>query len=184
MKTFASTLLMAASVSAINLNVAHPHEDLAGSCDCLETAMVSVYFNEEYPTGYIWYTQEGEFKYPANYGLGQCAAWDMDLPGDGCADEDGNPVEGAPDFCGYQWCYVTAECDVFDLTQSALNDDLYYSYANCGFEEEDAAADAGDLLDDAVDAAGDAADAAGDLVDDAADAAADAADALPNASSS
>ena len=47
MKTFTSALIMATAANAINLNVAHPHEDLAGSCDCLQTSMVNVYFNEE-----------------------------------------------------------------------------------------------------------------------------------------
>ena len=116
MKTFTSTLLMAASASAIDLRLAHPHEDLAGQCECLTTAMVDVYVNTEDDSLFIWYKEEGDLMYPANYGLAQCAAWDMDLAGDGCADEEGNPLDDAPDFCGYQWCYVTAECDVFDLT--------------------------------------------------------------------
>ena len=111
---------MAASAVAIDLRLAHPHPDLAGSCDCLTTAMVSVYFPdaEEYPNGFIWFPDEDGVKYPGNYGLGQCAAWDMNLSGDGCADLEGNPVDDAPDYCGYKWCYVTAECDLFDTEQS------------------------------------------------------------------
>ena len=64
---------------------------------------------------------EGFYKYPWNYGT-SCKAWDESLQGFGCADEDGNALDDADESCAWQWCYVDASCDLFDVTDSSLGD--------------------------------------------------------------
>ena len=74
-----------------------------------------------------------QYSYPANYGEGQCQAWDSTVPPDctgvparmhvcahvcayvcACmADTNGVRKTDAPTFCGSKWCYVNKVRQVY-----------------------------------------------------------------------
>jgi hypothetical protein len=90
-----------------------------------------------------------ETLYPTSYGFNFCNKWDKFLPPD-CADEDGTPLSGAPDFCGRKWCFVesdkctgTKDKEGADAPPVASGffkregetDVYFYSYETCGDED-------------------------------------------------
>lgn len=107
------------------------------------------------------YLSVGDYEYPPNYGLTQCAAWDQPLQPD-CADEEGMPLEDAPEYCAQSWCYVDSETCSTGVTASNLFPDagLYYSYDSCAAAAmEGEEADAEEEGEEADDEEGDEADA-------------------------
>ena len=61
-----------------------------------------------------------------------CQAWDLDLQPI-CADEEGMPLNDAPDWCGDSWCYVNAQTCTKGLQATSYFPDegLMYSYEVC-----------------------------------------------------
>ena len=80
-------------------------------CACLTSNGALVYADGETREPYIIpENADVNAKYPSNYGVGMCSAWDEFLFGYGCADEEGNPNADAQAFCTTTWCYVKEAC--------------------------------------------------------------------------
>lgn len=77
------------------------------------------------------------YRYPADYGTKQCAAWDEFLQ-PFCANNHYDAFSDAPDYCGQSWCYVNIEtCPSGTLTDYFPGSELYYSYIDaCGATED------------------------------------------------
>eukprot|EP00747_Dinoflagellata_sp_TGD_P124024 gnl/TRDRNA2_/TRDRNA2_173934_c0_seq3.p1 gnl/TRDRNA2_/TRDRNA2_173934_c0~~gnl/TRDRNA2_/TRDRNA2_173934_c0_seq3.p1 ORF type:complete len:655 (-),score=112.36 gnl/TRDRNA2_/TRDRNA2_173934_c0_seq3:34-1998(-) len=76
-----------------------------------------------------------KYDYPADFGQGECKAWDATLPPD-CADATGKTLLTGPGWCLDAWCYVDPKnCDgrtISDILPSVYFSDLLYSYETCG----------------------------------------------------
>ena len=131
-----TALMVATAANAIKVAHNTPEED---ACKCLSSfgEGVTTYFPTNDPDD--WHVLVDiplvgtDIKYPWNYGLGACAVFDEELYGFGCADEDGNILDTAPNFCAEPWCFVSPTCSLYgDLFNSALFDGFVYSYNKCG----------------------------------------------------
>jgi len=83
-------------------------------------------------------TGGAEYTYPLYYGFGQCTDHDATLPPD-CANDDGEPLSNAPDWCASEWCFVDPDtCTGTEVTASSYfsregeDDVFFYSYDTCG----------------------------------------------------
>ena len=69
------------------------------------------------------------FAYPVGYGT-ECDSWDDNLPPE-CADEFGAPIDGRPDTCTQNWCYVSPECATGIPSYIFFGSPLVYSFDAC-----------------------------------------------------
>ena len=71
------------------------------------------------------------YNYPYNYGLGKCAAHDIDLPPT-CVSERNGFTQ--PDWCANKWCYVDKDnCE--GAKPSSYLPGRYYSFEFCGDDD-------------------------------------------------
>ena len=115
----------------------------ASYCPCLESSRV---YDALKASGYINAagvvsvsgTPKPFFRSDRNgttYGSDRCASHDIRTPPD-CADDEGEPLVGAPDWCASVWCYVDPavchESITTTLSTYFQGSKLHYSYASCG----------------------------------------------------
>ena len=84
-----------------------PEPEVPEDCSCLITSGVPATY--ELGVIFITYVNEmgEEYRWAPNYGLTNCYAHDYENE-PFCADEDGNPLANAPEWCAASWCYVNA----------------------------------------------------------------------------
>ena len=72
-------------------------------------------------------------RYPQTYGVAGCQAYDVTMPGEGCADSSGAPMPNAPAWCAEYWCYIDADYCSLDngVVASTFFRGAYYSTATC-----------------------------------------------------
>lgn len=106
-----------------------PEED----CSCLITSGISPTFTPDGEAFITYIAEDGEeYMWAPNYGVTECAAFDAENE-PFCADEDGNPLDDAPEWCDRSWCYVNAETCTNGVEASTYFPDanLSFSYDVC-----------------------------------------------------
>jgi len=98
-------------------------------CPCVSNGLPVKVGSDGY--GHIAYKPAGsndtQRELPVNYGE-MCKAWEEDTD-PACASEF------PPGYCHQKWCYVAKDCEAKDTKKSLFfpgEDNLYYSYVNCG----------------------------------------------------
>ena len=145
-----TALMMAAVADAIKVAHETPEE---AACKCLMTTGSTIYFPtpHSYDDAYqLVDTPLGDdIQFPWNYGVAVCDAYDEELFGFGCADEDGNIAADADPSCAEPWCYISNECTLYDdKIESSIFDGFVYSYNKCGGDVNGSANDADSNQDD------------------------------------
>eukprot|EP01052_Picozoa_sp_SAG31_P056895 SAG31_NODE_16545_length_705_cov_0.676568_1_plen_153_part_10 len=90
--------------------VTEAHGGTAG-CPCLADPPTAAFAMDD---GMLSARPDGDavVPYPASYGVGACAAHDIETP-PYCADESGTPLPDAASWCASEWCWVDPNnCDV------------------------------------------------------------------------
>ena len=109
-------------------------EPVTEDCSCLTTSGIPPTFTPD-GDAFITYTnpEDGaEFMWLPNYGTTECTAHD-EFNGPYCADEFGEPLEDAPEYCAQSWCWVNAETCTNGVEASSYFPDsgLSFSYDVC-----------------------------------------------------